>query len=77
MSKQAQAPAAEELVFTRPASMADRATHYCPGCHVPVVPERLLIKPDSLDRRRTIPRPEWHCNKCGRTFAPDYFDSVP
>lgn len=34
----AQAPArtnehGEELVFTRPASMVDRATHYCPGCH--------------------------------------------
>jgi 2-oxoglutarate ferredoxin oxidoreductase subunit beta len=27
------ANAAEELVFTRPASMVDRATHYCPGCH--------------------------------------------
>ena len=27
------ANAAEELVFTRPASLADRATHYCPGCH--------------------------------------------
>ncbi len=25
--------AAEELVFTRPASMIDRPTHYCPGCH--------------------------------------------
>lgn len=23
----------EELVFSRPASMVDRATHYCPGCH--------------------------------------------
>ena len=23
----------EELVFTRPDSLADRATHYCPGCH--------------------------------------------
>ncbi|SNR86904.1 2-oxoglutarate ferredoxin oxidoreductase subunit beta [Humidesulfovibrio mexicanus] len=36
--KTAQAPArtnehGEELVFTRPASMVDRATHYCPGCH--------------------------------------------
>ena len=27
------ANAGEELVFTRPASLADRATHYCPGCH--------------------------------------------
>ncbi len=25
--------AGEEMVFTRPASMVDRATHYCPGCH--------------------------------------------
>jgi len=27
------AAASEELVFTRPDSLADRATHYCPGCH--------------------------------------------
>jgi len=25
--------AGEELVFTRPDCMVDRATHYCPGCH--------------------------------------------
>lgn len=25
--------AGEELVFDRPKSMVDRATHYCPGCH--------------------------------------------
>jgi len=25
--------AGEELVFTRPECMVDRATHYCPGCH--------------------------------------------
>ncbi len=29
----AAAAADEELVFTRPESMVDRATHYCPGCH--------------------------------------------
>ncbi|MDD2220086.1 MAG: 2-oxoglutarate oxidoreductase, partial [Desulfoplanes sp.] len=23
----------EELVYTRPDVVADRATHYCPGCH--------------------------------------------
>ncbi|MBU4243374.1 MAG: 2-oxoglutarate oxidoreductase, partial [Proteobacteria bacterium] len=23
----------EKLVFTRPESVIDRATHYCPGCH--------------------------------------------
>ncbi|GAB6126866.1 thiamine pyrophosphate-dependent enzyme [Humidesulfovibrio idahonensis] len=34
MSKPTSAAAAqEELVFTRPASLVDRATHYCPGCH--------------------------------------------
>ncbi|OIO04572.1 MAG: 2-oxoglutarate oxidoreductase [Desulfovibrionaceae bacterium CG1_02_65_16] len=27
------APSGEELVFTRPASLVDRPTHYCPGCH--------------------------------------------
>lgn len=37
-AKAAKAPVAvvdanEELVFTRPQSMVDRATHYCPGCH--------------------------------------------
>lgn len=51
--------------------------HYCPICRTPVVPERLLIKPDHPQRRGAPPRPEWHCNECGRTFAPDYFDPQP
>ena len=49
--------------------------HHCPHCRVPVVPERLLIKPDTRKGRAAPLRPEWHCNLCGRTFASDYFDT--
>ncbi|WHZ16626.1 MAG: hypothetical protein OJF52_003476 [Nitrospira sp.] len=57
--------------------MSREPVHYDPICHTPVVPERLLLNPRSVGCRITPAGPEWHCDQCGRTFAPDYFDAVP
>jgi 2-oxoglutarate ferredoxin oxidoreductase subunit beta len=43
------ANAAEELVFTRPAAMADRATHYCPGCHHGIAHRMVAELLDEMD----------------------------
>lgn len=51
--------------------------HYCPHCHTEVMPERRLITPHISGHRVTPKGPEWHCNSCGTTFAPDYFDEPP
>ena len=49
--------------------------HFCPHCRTAALPERLLLRPAPLQPRQVPLRPEWHCNQCGRTFAPDYFDN--
>ncbi|OGR38812.1 MAG: 2-oxoglutarate oxidoreductase [Desulfovibrionales bacterium GWA2_65_9] len=41
--------AGEELVFTRPASLADRATHYCPGCHHGIAHRMVAELLDEMD----------------------------
>ena len=50
--------------------------YYCPHCHKQVVPERRLIIPQIPGHKITPRGPEWHCNSCGTTFAPDYFDEA-
>jgi 2-oxoglutarate/2-oxoacid ferredoxin oxidoreductase subunit beta len=44
---------AEEQVFTLPAVLADRATHYCPGCHHGIV-QRLVA--ECLDEMGLVER---------------------
>ncbi|MDQ7836502.1 MAG: thiamine pyrophosphate-dependent enzyme [Humidesulfovibrio sp.] len=41
--------AGEELVFTRPASLVDRATHYCPGCHHGIAHRMVAELLDEMD----------------------------
>jgi 2-oxoglutarate ferredoxin oxidoreductase subunit beta len=43
------AQAGEELVFSRPASLADRATHYCPGCHHGIAHRMVAELLDEMD----------------------------
>lgn len=46
---------AEELVFDRPESMVDRATHYCPGCHHGIAHRLVAELLDELDlTKKTI-----------------------
>jgi hypothetical protein len=48
----------------------------CPHCRTLVVAEPSLLLPSPSGLRSLSVRPEWHCNWCGKTFAPDYFDDV-
>lgn len=48
--------------------------YHCPHCHTAVIVERASIHAKRPDDSHAAPRPEWHCNQCGTTFAPDYFD---
>ena len=46
---------AEELVFDRPESMVDRATHYCPGCHHGIAHRLVAELLDEMDlTKKTI-----------------------
>jgi len=42
----------EELVFSRPDSLIDRATHYCPGCHHGVAHRMVAELLDEMDLAR-------------------------
>lgn len=45
----------EELVFDRPESMVDRATHYCPGCHHGIAHRLVAELLDEMDlTKKTI-----------------------
>jgi uncharacterized protein with PIN domain len=48
--------------------------YHCPHCHTPLILERGSINAKLPADSHGVSRPEWHCNQCGTTFAPDYFD---
>lgn len=67
----------ESHMDTPPADNPRPLTRLCPHCRIPMRPEPQLIVPERRGRRPKNSGPEWHCDQCGRTFAPDYFDPIP
>ena len=64
-------PMAEQVVYSRPKSLTDTSTHYCPGCTHGVAHRLIAEVIDEMDlRERTIGVASVGCS----VFAYNYFD---